>query len=229
MNLLLENLVLYEVILLFLGIFLFLILSGGLVYYIVKKEEVKKLLAFFIIPIIMIAYPSIREIQFGETKLVMNTKTEEVLKNPKDSIAKKELRMATIKVESRAKTVKDFTAISNSYLALGEHDKAIIYADKALKLNKKEVEVKVGKPIKPVTNKDKKATFQGYTVKLENIKVIAKLEKEIKKDPSLLKDSIRLNGYLTQVNKTDKSKNYKYFKQRIKKSATVNNVIINGN
>jgi len=59
---LLDGLLLYEITLLMLGVFLFLILSIGLLYYIIKKEQTAKLLFFFFIPIVMIGYPSITQI-----------------------------------------------------------------------------------------------------------------------------------------------------------------------
>jgi hypothetical protein len=59
---LLDGLLLYEITLLMLGVFLFLILSIGLLYYIIKKEQIAKLLFFFFIPIVMIGYPSITQI-----------------------------------------------------------------------------------------------------------------------------------------------------------------------
>lgn len=57
-----DGLLLYEITLLMLGVFLFLILSIGLLYYIIKKEQIAKLLFFFFIPIVMIGYPSITQI-----------------------------------------------------------------------------------------------------------------------------------------------------------------------
>ncbi|MDT0687011.1 hypothetical protein [Autumnicola psychrophila] len=105
-----DNLYLYEIVLLFLGAFLFAILCIGLVYYIIKNEDIKKLLYFFPIAIIMIAYPSIKEIQVGNNKIAMRENVERLLKNPDNEQARKELEDVTEKLEKRTSSVKDLKA-----------------------------------------------------------------------------------------------------------------------
>ncbi len=133
MKTLLNDLHLYELILLFLGIFLFLILSAGLVYYILKKEEIKKLLLFFPIPILMIGYPSVKEITISSDKIAFSKYQEEYVQNPNDSVAKQKLEELTIKLEERAQTPEDIIQISKAKLLLGKSKEAIRYANKAIK------------------------------------------------------------------------------------------------
>lgn len=64
MDRLFEGLLQHEIILSILGMVLFLVLLFLLVYMIVTSKEVKKILAFFIIPIIMIGFPGIKKFQF---------------------------------------------------------------------------------------------------------------------------------------------------------------------
>jgi len=137
MKTLLNDLHLYELVLLFLGIFLFLILSAGLLYYIIKKEEIKKLLLFFPIPILMMGYPSIKEITISSDKIAFSKYQEEYIQNPNDTITRQRLEELTKKLEERANTPEDIIQISKAKLLLGNTKEAIEYADKAIKLEKK--------------------------------------------------------------------------------------------
>ncbi|WP_299248479.1 hypothetical protein [uncultured Aquimarina sp.] len=137
MKTLLNDLHLYELILLFLGVFLFLILSAGLVYYILKKEEIKKLLLFFPIPILMIGYPSVKEITISSDKIAFSKYQEEYIQNPNDTITKQRLEELTEKLEERANTPEDIIQISKAKLLLGNAKEAIEYADKAIKIEQK--------------------------------------------------------------------------------------------
>ena len=87
-----NNLYLYEIVMLFLGVFLFVLLCAGLVYYIIKKDDIKKLLYFFVIPIVMIGYPSIQEIEIEKDKFALIKYTDRVLEDPDDAEAQKELQ-----------------------------------------------------------------------------------------------------------------------------------------
>lgn len=137
METILNDLHLYELVLLFLGIFLFLILSLGLLYYIIKKEEIKKLLLFFPIPILMIGYPSVKEITISSDKIAFTKYQEEYILNPNDTIVKQKLEALTEKLEERAQTPEDIIQISKAKLLLGNTKEAIEYADKAIEIEKK--------------------------------------------------------------------------------------------
>lgn len=224
MKLFFENLLPFEVILFLLGVFLFLILCGNLIYSIVKKEEIKKLVYIFIIPIIMIAYPSIQEIDVDENKGVMHNKTKEVLINPNNRIAVKELKTATLKIENRTRSIKDLTAVSNSYYVLGRHDKAILYADKALDLKEKNnsiqlIEDKLTRKtnLKSISKKEyqKNDSLDNFElIKLQNIKAISKIELSIKNDPTLIKDTVRLSQQFKHIKDIENSTNFNYFKKQ---------------
>lgn len=127
-----DGLLLYEITLLMLGVFLFLILSIGLLFYIIKKEQVKKLFFFFIFPIIMIGYPSIKEVSISKDRITLTKYQEEYMENPEDSVAKQKVEEYTARLEKRASSPEDIVQISKSYLLLGENRKATSLADKAL-------------------------------------------------------------------------------------------------
>ena len=137
METLTRDLHIYEIVLLCLGVFLFLILSIGLVYYIIKKEEIKKLLYFFAIPIIMIGYPSIKEISVYNSRIKFNNYQDALIQNPNDTIAREKLKELTQDLEVRTTTPEDALEISKTKLLLGDPEGAITYAEKAIALENK--------------------------------------------------------------------------------------------
>ena len=132
MNELFDGLLLYEITLLILGVILFLILSIGLLYYIIKKEQLTKLLFFFFIPIVMIGYPSITQISISKDKIELTKLQDQVLDDPEDSVAVRKMEQLTEKLERRASSTDDLVQLSTSNLLLGNNEKATTLADKAL-------------------------------------------------------------------------------------------------
>jgi len=180
-----ENLYLYEKVLLFLGIFLFLILSGGLVYYIVKKQEIKKLFLFFILPIIMIAYPSIQEIIIQDGIVNIKKYKEQVQNNPNSEEAKQDLEKAILELEPRAESNEKIAQeVSEAYILLEKPDRAIDMSNEILRFE----------------NQSNNKVF------LE-IKEAAMLQKEIIENP---KDSIRIKENINKVSPLKKA----YFEKK---------------
>jgi len=214
MEKLFENLFLYEIVLLFLGVFLFMILCSALVYYVLKKEDIKKLLYFFTVPIIMIAYPSIQEIQIENDKLAIVKYQNEVKNNPDDDKAKEQLAEVTVKLEKRASTPADMAVISESYLLLEKPEKAISFANKAINIDKKEMDTKPPSdgttPVKDL--KDNKIV-ENRVKTLQGIKEMASIQKDIKIDSTLLKDSVRLKLRIQKVETINPSTK-QYFNQK---------------
>jgi hypothetical protein len=132
MNDLFDGLLLYEITLLILGVILFLILSIGLLYYILKKEQIAKLLFFFFIPIVMIGYPSITQISISKDKIELTKLQNQVLDDPEDSVAVQKMEHLTEKLERRASSTEDLVQVGTSNLLLGNNKKAANLADKAL-------------------------------------------------------------------------------------------------
>ena len=190
-----DNLYLYEIVLLLLGAFLFAILCIGLVYYILKKEDIKKLLYFFPIAIIMIAYPSIKEIQVGNNKIAMKENVERLLKDPDNVQAREELEDVTKKLEKRASSVKDLKALSEANLLLGNSDKAIDLTNKAI-AKKQEVEKnnKVTEDTQSDTDFNGASAGEGdISLKtLTNIREVAEIQREIRENPSSIQDTLQI-------------------------------------
>ncbi|MCG2418338.1 hypothetical protein K8089_04830 [Aequorivita sp. F47161] len=171
-----ENLFLYEIVLLFLGIFLFLLLSVALVYYIIKKEEIKKLLIFFVISLLMIGYPSIQQISISADKFELTKVQEDYIENPNDSIAKQKLEALTQKLEKRAESARDILQISKSKLLLGNTDGAIEFANKAI-----EKEYNENKQVKTpdISSDTLKPSLPLVTIQAYQLKELAKFQNNI--------------------------------------------------
>lgn len=197
-----NNLYLYEVVLLFLGAFLFAILCAGLVYYIVKKEDFKKLLYFFPVAIIMIGYPSIKEIQVGNSKIAMKEYQEQLLEDPDDLETKKKFENLTEKLEKRASSVEDLKAVSEANLLLGNPDKAIDLTNKAIEKKQANPEKNDGPAESDeVGDSSVKDKQDGNTslATLKNIKELAKIQKEMQSNPSAFQDTLKLKAQIKEV------------------------------
>jgi len=171
MNGIFSGLLLYEVELLILGVFLFLILSVGLLFYIIKKEQIKKLLLFFLLPIFMIGYPSIKEVSISKDRIQLTKYQEEFIQNPEDSVARKNVKEYTEKLENRASGTDDIVQIGKSKLLLGNYSDAAKLADKAV-------------------------TKESTNQEARNIRSLATLEKAIQEKPDentnkILMDSVK--------------------------------------
>lgn len=196
---LLENLHLYEIVLLFLGVFLFIILSGALIYYVVKREEIKKLLLFFLIPIIMIGYPSIQEFQFNSALGDLSFYKEKIIENPNDAEAKVKMEKLILKVADRVKSPKDIAEISEAYLLLDKPQKAIVYADKALAKESTIVKEKATPSDQDKINKDEVIN----SVKV--YKKLATLEEDINSNKISVNDTAKIKQRLESISATNTS------------------------
>ncbi len=91
MNNLFNNMLSYETILAIMGMIFFLVLVFALVWSVLKKRNITKLLPFFIIPIIMVAYPTLKSIKIGDFILDIQAQSKIVENNPRDTAAVKRL------------------------------------------------------------------------------------------------------------------------------------------
>ncbi|WP_010177190.1 hypothetical protein [Aquimarina agarilytica] len=206
---LLDNLDLFEIVLLFLGAFLFLLLCGALVYFIVKKEEIKKLLWFFPIPIIMMGYPSIKEISVSikeikieKERVALKEQADNVITHPDDTIAQKELMVLAEELEKKASSTEDYKLVAETYLLLGKTDKAINLTNRAVKDKQAALEelkiLETTSTDSLVLENKKEELMKMQTI--QDIKEIAETQKEISKNPSAIKDTVVLKQKISRVN-----------------------------
>ena len=216
MNRLIDNLFSYEIILLLLGVFLFMLLCAGLVYLIIKKQDVKKLLWFFPFPIIMIGYPSIQEIRIENDKLSIKKYTDEVIENPEDSIARSELSKVTEKLEKRAINIEDIKVVAEANLVLGNPKKVIQLTEKII-----EEETSTKATVDSLINDEFKESRNKVSV-LKELQQVARAQRMLETNPEIAKDTAKLKEQLTKIEwKNPKTENY--LKTKIAKQPKVEN------
>ena len=204
-----DGLLLYEVTLLILGVILFLILSIGLLYYIIKKEQISKLLFFFIIPIVMIGYPSINQISISKDKLELTKYQQQLIKNPNDSVAMEKVEIITDKLEERATSPKDLVQVSTSNLLLGNNVKAVNLADKALSIDNNNLAARdIKKLVAVQENINKMPEIERDTTKTERAITDVKVTQDFSNlKPYLIHKSnqnLKINNNLKEINRDPK-------------------------
>jgi len=170
---LIRDLHIYELVLLGLGIFLFLILSIGLIYYILK----------------MIGYPSIKEVSISHDRIEFSKTQEDYANNPEDDTKRQKLEELIDKLEKRATTPEDIIQISKAKLLLGNTTEAIRYADMVIEMEKDKKEnttsVETSNPEIPVTTH----TPNKQLVYARQLKHLAKVQDNAVKNA----DTVTLN------------------------------------
>lgn len=129
-----EGLKIFEVILMLLGILLFLVQLFILVYYVLHNRSLKYVLPSLVIPIVMIGFPAIKKVQFGNSMLEMQEKVAALEENPEDTEALAEL-------EERLEFLEEYenlqpstlVTLAQGYAAKGDTVAAITYVDSALR------------------------------------------------------------------------------------------------
>lgn len=136
----------FDTTLFILGIIFFLVLLVLLIWSVVKAHPFKALTPFFLLPVFMIAYPSVRSISFSGILVETNNQVKAVTQNPADSSARKSLENDLAKLKSSnllSKSERGLTAVASAQIALGKYDSASLYLDRANNLNPASKEVPV--------------------------------------------------------------------------------------
>ncbi len=227
MNKIFDNLYLYEIVLLFLGVFLFMLLCAGLVYFIIKKDDLKKLLLFFPIPIIMIAYPSIQEIQIEKDKFALKKFSDKIIENPNDTEAQKELAEISNKLEKRATSAKDIQAVSFANLLLGNSEKVIDLANKAIEKQEENKKQETPTVDNSSVDSDNSKIEEGQLTDvkvLKNIKELAETQKNLQNNKGTITDTAKLKEQISKIPwQNPKTKSY-LSKKILKQHKTVDTI-----
>jgi tetratricopeptide (TPR) repeat protein len=120
-----DGLLLYEWVLLVLGVVLFVVLVIAFLYQILHKRSFAALLAFFTVPIAMIAYPSVKSLQVGGAILTVDQTRQAVLKDPGDPGLRNQLKQQLAVLGDRP--IKDPAAqahIAEAEFLVGNEQKA---------------------------------------------------------------------------------------------------------
>jgi tetratricopeptide (TPR) repeat protein len=139
------GLLLYEIILMGLGILMFLALLSILIVFAVQGKPFRGLLWFFVISVVMIAYPSFQSFRYKDWGVDFQKKAKELEANPKDTAAAKAIteqleKIDPARVEENAEIL---TTAAKAQEATGNLEKAAKNIEKAAKVKpQKKIEVK---------------------------------------------------------------------------------------
>lgn len=128
-----DGLYLFEVVMLFLGVFLFVVLVLALVYQLVHKRNLGGLLAFFVLSIVMMGYPSIKSVQVQKDGVTIDKTTRELQSDPANAQLRSDLEKQVSRVGDRP--VSDpatLTRLAKAQFALGNERAAEQNVQKAL-------------------------------------------------------------------------------------------------
>lgn len=175
------------------------------------------LLPFYIIPILMIAYPSIQEFQVGKNWLSFKKYKEQLIVSPNNTEAKKELVMLTKKLEKRAKSTEDSIEITEAYILLEEPKKAIKWANEAIKNQHSNNTTKQDSSNVSIEN----ITVDDNLIVLKSLKEFATIQEDIKLDKNLLLDTVQLKKRINDLNSNNETQ--RYFNKKYLENNKINN------
>ncbi len=129
-----EGLYLHDILLIVLGTLMFLVMLIGFMAQIIRKQPITKFYILgFLIPALMIAYPSIQRINFSKEVIELEKITREIEQNPDDSIAYKKLETQLKTIEKKPISRPETLAkVSKGNFQVGNTEKAGMLADSAL-------------------------------------------------------------------------------------------------
>lgn len=116
-----------------LGVMLFLVLIVGFLYQLLHRRSVSALLAFFLLPIAMIGYPSIQTIQYQNGVLTIDKTTRELRSRPADPALRQTLQKQVAALADRPSSAKDTIVLAKAQYELGNEQAATRDLQKALR------------------------------------------------------------------------------------------------
>ena len=122
-----------EVILLVMGIVVFVVLIFAFLYQLMHQRSVTSLLGFFMLPVVMVGYPSIKSIQYKDGVISVEKTTDQLLVNPGDAQSRQALDQQVQQIASRPpSSASDSVTIAKAQFALGHEEAAAQNLQKAL-------------------------------------------------------------------------------------------------
>jgi hypothetical protein len=120
-----DGLYLGEVVLLALGVVLFFVLIFAFIYNLRRQRSLKPLFAFFLVPIVMIGYPTIKSVQYKDGAVTLDKMTRELAENPADTKLRDALDEKVKEVAPRvANSPTDAVKLARAQFDLGHEEEA---------------------------------------------------------------------------------------------------------
>lgn len=125
----------YEAVMMALGILLFLVLLFVLLRNVIKDKPIGMLSFFFVLPIVMIGFPSFQKISYDKGKLELDKSAHTLSADPTDTVFRKQVESEVEKLQGRAEgDPKALVALANAHWALGNYDSCQRLTQRALQL-----------------------------------------------------------------------------------------------
>lgn len=121
-----DGLQLHEVAMFILGGLLFVVLLFLIVLFALRKRQLKPLLLFFIIPIVMLGWPSIAKIQVNNDGLTLVNNLKELEENPEDKALQRKVEQSIQALEEkRVSAPRVLATIAKAEYILGKDEAAL--------------------------------------------------------------------------------------------------------
>ena len=131
-----EGLYSYEKVLAVLGIILFVITAGGLVYFMIKKWSLTPLYPLFVLSLVMVGFPAIQKFSYENGKITFEKNLNSVAANPNDQSARAGLQASLKQIEPRAATdPKAGLMVARAFQRLNEPQRALTHVESVLRAN----------------------------------------------------------------------------------------------
>jgi hypothetical protein len=131
-----EGLYPFERVLMVLGIILFALAAFAFVTFVVQKRRLGPLLAFFLLPVLMIGFPAVQKISYDNGKLTFEMNLRRFLENPGDPKARTDLQASVEKMAGRsAADPQTGLMVAQAFQALDMPQRALTQVDSVLRVN----------------------------------------------------------------------------------------------
>lgn len=123
----------YEIVMLALGVFLFLVLILAFVMLVMRGQPYGKLFMFFVLPIVMVGFPGVKSFEISRDLFKIEKYTRDLEKDPTDKSLRESLKQEVANVSDRPLAdPRASTTIARAQLALGHEAAAVTRVEKAL-------------------------------------------------------------------------------------------------
>jgi tetratricopeptide (TPR) repeat protein len=184
---LLEGVLFYEFVLILLGVMVSMALLFAFLQSVKQNKTNLKPIYAFIVPLIMIGYPSIQKIQFENGVINIEKAAKEVEKNPLDTLLQKQLLQSLNQLSAPRlnESPAALSAVANAQVALGHYEAAQVSIGQAVKLDSTSAPVMAEKQ-KIIKKTNSKKQFD------QKVKQVDKQLKTLEKQPQnkMVRDSI---------------------------------------
>jgi len=131
-----EGMYLHEIVMMALGALLFLVLLILLIYSVIKNRDLKLMLLSFLLPVLMIGFPSFKKVQLDKWSFELQRLSQELEQKPSDQQlrAEVEAKVAAITARPIENSPETLVTVARAQNALGNESQALTTVNKALQV-----------------------------------------------------------------------------------------------